>query len=145
MSSKVLLLVPLVTLACSEGHPGLFGPQDLAVTQDMSVGDMLPDMPAGKTCGEVFMCLLGGLGGGGGGGTGGLGNIGMCIQGVDPMAAQQAIALGICAATNCLGGLIPAPDAGMADPTQTLICVALKCGNEVSNCKGLMFGPGGPM
>jgi hypothetical protein len=140
----------LLVASCNEGHDDLLQPRDLAVSTDSGMSDMITgpsmDGPMGKTCGDVFKCLLGsGLGGGGtGGGTGGLGNVGMCVMGVDPAGAQQAIALGICAATNCLAGLGGGPDAGAAiDPTKLFVCLLGKCAAQLSACDGLSLGLGG--
>jgi hypothetical protein len=152
MYRTTLLCLALIVAACNEGHDEFLN-RDLAVVADLSGSDMPDggaDAAAGPTCGEMFTCLLmSGLGGGGGGGGGGLGGLGMCFQGAQPEAIQQATALGLCAATNCLGGIFGGGgDGGGINPIQIGICLLGQCSTEVENCEGLnlggLGGGGGP-
>ncbi len=148
-----VLSFALVVAACNEGHDEFLNRDftvvaDLSGSSDMS-DDGGTDAASGPTCGDMFKCLiangLGGLGGGGGG-TGGLGNLQMCFAGAQPAAIQQATQLGICAATNCLSGLIGGgnPDAGGFNPIQIGLCLYGKCPDQVAACQGLNLGFGGP-
>ncbi len=156
--SKVVAIAFVFGLAlgCDEGGP-YTGALDLstqisgdlaqAPSADLSKVDLL-----GPDCGTLVKCslgcLAGGLGGlGGGGGTGGstggtstdpITCLTMCGGGAQPAALQEAGALVLCAAQNCLSGLTGG-DAGTGGGTLgALQCVAQACPSQVAACPGLL-------
>jgi hypothetical protein len=125
--SAALLL--LLGASCSEGHDELkMG--DMTAVDDMaesSMDDMsMPDMMV-LSCGEIVRCIV----------TCGLTNLTcdqMCFTGADATSIQEAGALALCAATNCLN-----LDGGTGNQLQIFMCLTQKCQSQVSMCPNL-FG-----
>ncbi|HEY7957229.1 MAG: hypothetical protein ACHQ17_00460 [Polyangia bacterium] len=135
---KIALAFGLVVLAsglaCNEGHeelapPDLAAQSDLAPARDLSMPDLL-----GPSCGKIILCIL----------QCGVTNVQCdqtCVAGAQPAAIEQAGALALCAAQNCLqsdGGL----SLGGGNPSDLLgiiSCLQQSCPNEVNSCSDLPF------
>lgn len=119
--------------ACNEGNSEMMMP-DLAVHADLSVPRDLamPDL-AGPTCGSIVLCIFKC-------GVTDLQCDQTCVAGAQPKAIQEAGALALCAAQNCLGGDAGAGlGSGPAGMLGILNCLEQSCGNEVNSCDGLPF------
>jgi hypothetical protein len=95
--------------------------------------DLSEPMPMGKSCGEILFCAV----------QCGFTDpqcLQMCGQDASPEALQQAGQLGICAFTNCLGGIGGGGGGGGGiNPVQLISCLTQKCPTQLSNCDGLPF------
>ena len=134
MNRLVLLASLVVALAgCNQGHDEL-AVADLAAASDSGVADLsAPDM-SGPTCGHIVVCII----------TCGVTDFQCdqtCVAGAQPAAIQQAGALTLCAAQNCLQGLVG--DGGTSSMFAILQCLEQKCAMQVNGCEGLPFSGGG--
>jgi hypothetical protein len=140
-AAALTIAIALAAVGCNEGNELATGAFDFATATggdsgaiadaaaDLSTGDL-----AARDCGQIVSCVLQC-------GTTNLTCLPQCVQNADPMAVQQAGALTLCAATNCLnllGGDGGAGGGGMAGIFQ---CLLSQCGSQVSMCQGL-FGLG---
>jgi hypothetical protein len=114
-------------VACSEGHDVA----DMAATSDlMTPLDLATPDLAGPACGAIMLCVLVQCQ---------VQNLmcdQTCFQGAQPKALQEAAALAICAAANCLlGGGAGGSDGGLG----LVQCIESKCAKETDGCEGLPF------
>jgi hypothetical protein len=124
--------------ACNQGGE-LANPIDFGAGADDLMSVAPPDLAgtadlAGPTCGHIVQCVI----------QCGLTDLTCdqtCFQGAQPEALQQAGALVLCAAQNCLQAQ-PDGGSGMLGMIQ---CLLQNCGTEVADCQGLLGGFGGPM
>jgi hypothetical protein len=97
----------------------------------MTTGDLAEAadlQPAGKSCGEVIMCVV----------QCGFTNLTCsagCAQGASPQAIQEAGALTLCAAQNCLS----LGDGGI-NTGGIFQCLIGSCQQQVAGCSGLIPG-----
>lgn len=126
---RLCLLAALCALGCSEEGPGMHAPDmtaqaDLSTVRDLS----MPDLST-PSCGQIILCVF----------QCGVTNITCdqgCVTNAQPQAIQEAGALVLCAAQNCLltdGGVNP------SDMLSLLSCIEQQCPNEVNGCEGLPF------
>src|SRR6185503_13228801 len=95
LSLGIICALALSAAACNEGHDEMAMP-DLAAKSDLSAPLDLaaPDL-AGPSCGAIVLCIF----------QCGVTNIQCdqtCVAGAQPKAIQEAGALALCAAQNCL-------------------------------------------
>jgi hypothetical protein len=131
VNRAVLLASLVVALAgCNQGHDEL-SVADLSVAADLGGADLsAPDLK-GPTCGQMAVCIL----------ACGVTDFQCdqgCVAGAMPAAIQEAGALTLCAAQNCLSGLLGG-DGGMGGTFAVLQCLKDKCPMQVDACEGLPF------
>jgi len=130
------LSLALLVGGCSEGTDALKnGPADLAEPADLSLDERdlsVADLK-GPSCGEVVICLA----------QCGFTNLQcdqMCTVGAQPAAAQQAGALAVCTALNCLGSLAGQDGGGgLGGMFAIIACMTSKCSMQVNACEGFPF------
>jgi hypothetical protein len=118
---------------CSEGHDDLSGTPDLAMAADAGETPDLSDFDLlGPSCGKIVICIF----------TCGVTDLTCdqtCVAGAQPAAIQQAGALTLCAAQNCLGGL--GGDGGVNPNNMLAIiaCLEQMCPKQINACQDLPF------
>lgn len=128
-----LIALAMSGLACNEGPeelapPDLAAASDLAIAHDLAMPDLL-----GPSCGKIVLCIL----------QCGVTNISCdqaCVAGAQTAAIQQAGALALCAAQNCLqsdGGV--SFGSNPSDLLGIINCLQQSCPNEVNSCSDLPF------
>lgn len=135
-----IALACVALAACDQGNALSTGAVDFAQADGGgAVGDLAPppDLTpvdlAEKSCGQIVSCVV----------QCGLTNLAcdqMCVTGASPAAIQQAGALTLCAAQNCLAGQFTDGGMGGGGTAGIFECLLSNCGSQVGMCQGLIPG-----